>query len=144
MAQAAADVCGRGAGSETDGVAGLNKLGGCESDAALFGGMALLASQKGTVITKRLIEERLDQLGSAVSAPDESSALQPSQVSTNAGSRRTGDGEQFFNGSGPCAQEKLDDLFRAVVQCVVHTAPDSILSPRQMGNRKITILRKLQ
>src|ERR1035441_5329233 len=98
MTQATTNI-GRGRScGEADRFSGLNEFGCRKSNTALFGSESLFARQKRTVITKRLVEKRLDKCCAPVGATDETPVFQSCQIATDARRRRTGDGENLFDG----------------------------------------------
>ncbi len=48
-------------------------------------------------------------------ATDQPPTLQPHKIATDAGCRRPGNGQQFFDGGGSGAEKKLDDLFGTAI-----------------------------
>src|SRR5215471_18225812 len=68
-----------------NGLVFLNQLGRGDPDVPLFPHELLFARLKCCVVPKRLIEEFLYQSGSPMCTPDQTLALEPSQVPTNTG-----------------------------------------------------------
>ncbi len=127
MAKAATDVGGGSSGGEADGFAGLHEFGGCQADAALFCGVALLPGEERTVVAEWFVEKRFDERCSTVSAPDEAAILEAGQVAADAGRGTACLGENFVDRGAAGAQKKLDDFFRTVAEGVSHKGRRVIL-----------------
>jgi hypothetical protein len=89
---------------EADGFVRLDEFGRRETNPPFFSGGTLLARKERTVITKRLVQERLHQSGAAVRSANQSSIFEAGQISSDAGGGRTGLGEYLVDGSGTNAQ----------------------------------------
>jgi hypothetical protein len=71
-------------------------------------------------------------------AANQPAAFQPSQVAPDAGSRRAGNLENFFNRGGSGPEKKFNNQFTASIQCVSHTAP-ILPSPVKKNKARIYI-----
>jgi len=122
MAKAAADVRSGGAGGEANRLIGLHQFSGGQADSPLLLSEALLAREERAVVAERLVKQRLNQRGSAVSSANEAAVFKARQVATDAGRRGAGDGENLFDGCAAAAQQELDDDLSAAIDGFRHTA----------------------
>jgi len=67
---------------------------------------------------------------------NETPIFQPRQIAPDAGSRRSGDSKQFFDGSGSGAQQEFDDLFGTAIDGFGHLERDSTLSIAEIWARR--------
>ena len=96
--QRTADLRGGGAGSNADGLVGLDEIGCGESDAPLLDSGSLFACLEAAVIAERLIEQGLNQHGAAMRTAYESAAFQTVEGAADGGRRGANSRKQLIDG----------------------------------------------